>query len=97
MIRFLKLYFVELLFIVLIIIGIYFQRDWLCNEYNRMVDLRVTSLMKDKNETYYIKMFAEQSKDQFAYRVDSLVAIAFGGLSLIIVRQFNKKHKSKGQ
>jgi hypothetical protein len=95
MVRFLKQYFMEILFIVLIIVVIYIQRDWLCREYNRKVDLNVIRLMKDKNATANIKHFAEESKDQFTYQLDRLIAFTFGGLSIIIIRQFNQKNKIK--
>ncbi|MDQ6469361.1 hypothetical protein RB619_01810 [Flavobacterium sp. LHD-80] len=85
----------EILLIVLIIFVIYIQRDWLCKEYNREVDLNVMRLMKDKNATSNIKLFAEDSKEQFAYQLDRLIAFTFGGFSLIIIRRLNPKNKIK--
>ena len=94
MFKFLKLYFIEILFIMLIICAVYLQRSWLCDAYNQQVNLHLASFtdsIKSKNGMNYAKSFAEQSKDQFSYQLDRLIAFAFGGFGVIIIMQFNKK------
>ncbi|GEM_PF-5256414 len=98
MFKFLKLYFIEILFIILIIYAVYFQRSWLCDAYNRQVNLHLESFtdsIKSKNGIDYAKSFAEQSKDQFSYQLDRLIAFVFGGFGIIIIMQFGKKKKKE--
>lgn len=98
--KFLKLYFTDILFIILIIFVIYIQRDWLVTEYNRLQDLRLSSYIKGKSiDKANGVNFAEESKRQFAFQLDRLIAFTFGGFCIIIIRQlkFNKKDKNQNK
>lgn len=96
MLKFLKLYFIEILLIMLIICIVYLQRSWLCDTYNREVDLHLISLkngIKAEDGIENMKSFAEQSKEHFSYQLDRLIAFALGGFAIIIIMQFNKRKK----
>lgn len=73
----------------------YMERNSLCDSYNRRVNLHLATYINKednqgkKNAVY----FADQSKNQFAKKLDNLILIIFCGFGVVIISQMgiNKK------
>ena len=91
-------YFYQIFIILIFFTTVYFLRSYIFSDYNRQVDLYTTKLIKNENiiTKQNIKLFAENDKNHFSNKVDTLILFFF--FCIIFTINFQKQiHKQKKQ